>query len=138
MKHYAFVDGLGNFRSSVTVPHDVAPEPPTGCRAIETPCHLDPATKAFVGGRFVDMPSAPEYPADFSPSLGRWVPNISAAWAQVRAKRDQLISASDWVVLPDVGMSPERKQSWLDYRQALRDITKQTDPTSIVWPKAPS
>ena len=28
-------------------------------------------------------------------------------------------------------------QPWLDYRQALRDITKQPDPMNIDWPTPP-
>jgi predicted NAD/FAD-binding protein len=38
----------------------------------------------------------------------------------VRYRRNQLLTASDWTVLPD---SPKNKTSWEAYRQQLRDIT---------------
>lgn len=38
----------------------------------------------------------------------------------IRTRRNQLLSASDWTVLPD---SPKNKTSWEAYRQQLRDIT---------------
>lgn len=38
----------------------------------------------------------------------------------VRHRRDQLLSQSDWTVLPD---SPKDKTSWEAYRQQLRNIT---------------
>lgn len=138
MKHFSFVDGLGNIKSSVTVADDIKPEPPPGTTAVETKSHMDPVSNAFSRGAFLAKPPAPEYPATFDASAGRWIPDIGGVWAHVRSRRDQLISASDWVMLPDVSMSSERKQAWLAYRQQLRDITNQPDPTSIAWPKAPS
>jgi hypothetical protein len=38
----------------------------------------------------------------------------------IRARRDQLLPASDWAVLPD---TPTNKTAWQTYRQQLRDIT---------------
>lgn len=59
----------------------------------------------------------------------------AAAWATVRAERDSLLRASDWTQLPDV---PETtRENLAPYRQALRDITDQSDPFNIVWPVAP-
>lgn len=56
--------------------------------------------------------------------------------AKVRAKRDSLLSQSDWTQLPDVPM--ETKAAWKSYRQALRDITEQIDlHASVEWPNAP-
>ena len=28
-------------------------------------------------------------------------------------------------------------QPWLDYRQAMRDVTEQSDPLNIIWPTPP-
>ena len=56
-------------------------------------------------------------------------------WAEVRAKRDALLKECDWTQLPD---SPKyQDEEWLEYRQALRDITEQPDPFNIVWPLRP-
>lgn len=58
-------------------------------------------------------------------------------WGFVRRKRDGLLSESDWTALPDVPLSAELRQQWQVYRQALRDVTLQPDPLSIVWPEPP-
>jgi hypothetical protein len=44
---------------------------------------------------------------------------------------DALIKDSDWTQVAD---APVDKAVWATYRQALRDITTQTDPFNIVWP----
>lgn len=55
-----------------------------------------------------------------------------------RSKRQMLISATDYLVLPDYPLAEEKKQAVREYRQALRDITKQPGwPRSIVWPEKP-
>ena len=60
------------------------------------------------------------------------------AWAQVRRERDRLLTASDWTQVADAPLTASVKQSWADYRQALRDIPQtQDDPNSIVWPETP-
>lgn len=67
----------------------------------------------------------------------KWVDNrdAAAARATVRAERDALLRASDWTQLPDIPAST--RAAWAPYRQALRDITGQADPFSVVWPVAP-
>ena len=58
------------------------------------------------------------------------------AWKCVRKQRDTLIAETDWVGGSDV---PDAlKTKWNTYRQALRDITSQTDPENIIWPTKPS
>lgn len=61
--------------------------------------------------------------------------DVATAWAAVRAERDALLKATDWTQLPDV--PPSTRALWTGYRQALRDITEQSDPFSVVWPVAP-
>ena len=58
----------------------------------------------------------------------------------LRRKRDFLIKESDAYSLPDFPhATPEKKQEWLDYRQALRDLPSVTeDPLNPVWPTAPT
>lgn len=60
---------------------------------------------------------------------------LEAAWSVVRQIRDQRLAESDWTQLPDV--TTDDPQAWLDYRQALRDITTQNDPNNIIWPTSP-
>jgi len=46
------------------------------------------------------------------------------------------LANTDWTQLED---SPVNKQAWAVYRQALRDINKQSDyPHNILWPIPPS
>jgi hypothetical protein len=57
---------------------------------------------------------------------------------EMKARRNGLLSASDWTQLPDVSLTTEMKQAWAVYRQALRDITSQEKfPWRIVWPEKP-
>lgn len=52
----------------------------------------------------------------------------------LREERDRRLEKTDWWVLPD--NNPTQDQ--LDYRQALRDITKTYNSlTGVVWPVKP-
>jgi hypothetical protein len=65
---------------------------------------------------------------------------VSEAKAAAIAKRSTLLYQSDWTQLPDVQhtLDDEEKLRWGQYRQDLRDITKQSGwPTDISWPKMP-
>lgn len=65
-----------------------------------------------------------------------WQQDRALAEKAVRAKRQSLLTASDWTQLPDVPL--ETKALWATYRQALRDITDQTGfPFDVVWPESP-
>lgn len=58
--------------------------------------------------------------------------------ARLRAKRDSLLSQTDWVVVKSYESSQPVPQEWVDYRQALRDITQQEGfPTNVTWPTKP-
>lgn len=58
-------------------------------------------------------------------------------WVTIRAERNAKLAASDWTQLPDSPISNVATQAWATYRQALRDITEQSDPFSITWPEEP-
>lgn len=60
---------------------------------------------------------------------------VNSHWKFVRQTRNQKLLASDWTQLLD---SIVDKQAWAEYRQALRDITQQSDPFNIVWPVSPA
>ena len=63
---------------------------------------------------------------------------LAEAWDIVRKKRDKLLSACDWTQMSDNALSDDDKSSWQEYRQALRDITDQEDPTNVEWPESPN
>ena len=52
----------------------------------------------------------------------------------IRIRRDNLLKESDWRAVSDRTLEPE----WKEYRQALRDITKQEGfPHDVEWPVDP-
>lgn len=56
----------------------------------------------------------------------------------IKAQRDKLLAESDWVGLKDVKLPKERYTAWAEYRQKLRDITKQEGfPNNVVFPEKP-
>ena len=63
--------------------------------------------------------------------------NTESQWAKIRSQRDTLLQACDWTQLPDVPLDSKTKEQWVNYRQALRDVTSQADPYNIEWPIAP-
>ena len=67
-----------------------------------------------------------------------WTDNAPARrMSLLRDQRNQILAQTDWMGNSDVTMS----DAWKTYRQALRDITKQTpaDDTlsNITWPTKP-
>ena len=57
-------------------------------------------------------------------------------WVDIRTKRNLLIAESDWTQNRDVVLSDD--EEWATYRQELRDITTQSDPSNIIWPTPPA
>ena len=62
---------------------------------------------------------------------------LDAQWASVRAQQRQKLYESDWTCSVTDYEVPN-KTDWVAYRQALRDVTTQSDPFAIVWPVKPS
>jgi hypothetical protein len=61
-------------------------------------------------------------------------------WKILRTERNKRIAQTDYLATIDYPHATEEtKQTWLDYRQALRDLpANTTDPQNPVWPQAPS
>ena len=57
------------------------------------------------------------------------------SWDYIRDQRDVKISETDWTQMPDSPLY--NNQAWLDYRQALRDVTEVETPDDVVWPTKP-
>lgn len=63
-------------------------------------------------------------------------PPVSAVG--LRAKRNGLLFASDWIVTRSLETGDAVPPDWLTYRQALRDVPEQAGfPQTIEWPTAP-
>ena len=59
-------------------------------------------------------------------------------WAALRAKRDELLAASDWVVVKAQEAGEDVPAAWVTYRTALRNLPAATsDPANPTWPTAP-
>lgn len=88
-------------------------------------------------GSLVALPPQPSPHHTFDYTTKQWVDprTEQTQWPVVRSQRNALLSASDWTQLPDVPLAT--KETWAIYRQALRDITEQTDPFNINWPVRP-
>ena len=71
---------------------------------------------------------------------------IEFSWTKLRTERNIRLSNSDWVMLPDVSLTTEKKEEWITYRHALRDLPTNSTPeldekrelTNVTWPTPPS
>lgn len=52
----------------------------------------------------------------------------------IKAKRDELLKSSDFMVLPDAPYTDEQKVKILTYRQALRDLPETIDVDNPIYP----
>lgn len=56
-----------------------------------------------------------------------------------RFQRDELLKQTDWIVIKYVDLNEPTPEEWLEYRQALRDVTEQDGfPGNVVWPEEPT
>ena len=56
-------------------------------------------------------------------------------WNEIRQKRNELLSETDWLVASDVKKTDKVKKWLTSYRQELRDITKNfKTPEEVIWP----
>jgi len=91
---------------------------------VPVPDTLDWTTVSWNGSELVEDPAKVQAKLD-------------AQWTSVRAQQRDLLYKSDWTCSVTDYEVPN-KADWVQYRQALRDVTKQTDPFAIVWPSPPS
>lgn len=70
----------------------------------------------------------------------KWILLEPRLFKNFRQERNRRIAQTDYLFTSDFPhATPEKKQEWLDYRQALRDLPSTTeDPTNPVWPVQPS
>lgn len=94
----------------------------------------DCKTQFVSGVRLCSMPPRPSPNHTFDYQVKAWKLDEPKAWAAVRAERDRLLASTDWRLLRAAETGVQVEPEWLAYRQALRDVTKQGDPTAIEWP----
>lgn len=59
-------------------------------------------------------------------------------WNFIRRYRNGLLADTDYLIMPDYPLTDESRAALQAYRDALRDVTDQADPTNIVWPVMPA
>jgi hypothetical protein len=94
-------------------------------------------TKYSLGPVFADTPAHDDVPAKTAQENETEYRSIKDAEQakSVRATRDEKLKETDWTQVAD---APVDKTAWATYRQALRDLTKQTGfPWEINWPTNP-
>ena len=90
----------------------------------------DEETKKHFGVTEVNIPE-PEVPP--------YVPTDEELADRVRRERDEKLEETDFFVMPDYPSDPKDLEEVKTYRQALRDITKQSSfPKEVTWPELPS
>ena len=52
---------------------------------------------------------------------------LKIALDNLRAKRNELLNESDYIVLPDSSIPSAKKSEWMTYRTALRNLTQGLD-----------
>jgi len=58
---------------------------------------------------------------------------------EARAKRNTLLSATDWTQAPDAPVTENERSRWRSHRQQLRDVPEQSGyPEEITWPAEPA
>jgi len=65
----------------------------------------------------------------------------AASMLDLREKRNQLLSASDWTVLSDSPLNTYSKTTWKEYRATLRDLPNNlngTHPKDVLFPNTPN
>jgi len=66
---------------------------------------------------------------------------LEVAMKDLRARRNKALTDSDWTQLSDVGFNAAERTAWMNYRQALRDITNNIETAeqaqSVVFPTKP-
>ena len=83
------------------------------------------------------VPFTTEEEAEWDAKEAAWAAGADARKAvEVRAERNKKLASTDWTQTADVPQAV--KDSYVTYRQALRDVTTQTGfPWTITWPDEP-
>ena len=125
---YAFLNPDGSIKM-------VVPKPTPFMRVGEGERIVNYNPPAIDDSLFLAVPDTPVPEGTLDVTFTVQARDAEVVWPTIRARRDVLLAQSDWTQLPDVPLAT--KAAWADYRQALRDITAQPDPTNINWPVAP-
>ncbi len=88
--------------------------------------------------QLVEIPPRPSPMHEWE--MGQWndTSSVEQKWEQVREIRNAILSATDWIVTRSAERGISVPSDVAIYREALRNITAQSDPFNINWPAAPA
>ena len=92
----------------------------------------------YHSGAWIERPAPPS--SFYVWRNGAWALDQETLDKEIRAKRNRLLTNSDWTQVPDSPLSESSKQAWAAYRQSLRDfpeVNTGIDWEDIVWPTQP-
>ena len=89
----------------------------------------------------VKISDAPNSYSKFNYDTKQWVDlrTNEKQWILIKYQRNTKLVNSDWTdtLSAKTRLGDSLYEQWQTYRQALRDITTQTDPFNITWPTPP-
>ena len=84
----------------------------------------------YLSGKFIEIQECPQWKLDIEQDM---------LCSDIRSQRNESLSETDKYMAIDYPISEEDRTLVREYRQALRDITKQEEfPTNVVWPEKPA
>lgn len=114
-----------------------------GLEAVAVPENVPPEEIVknwyYINNSWIERPPqpAPYYAFNIDKFIWEDTRTPQSEWEVIKNRRSILLTESDWTMLPDAPLSDAKRAEWVVYRQALRDITNQTDPFNISWPTPP-
>lgn len=135
-------------RRHISLPdgEDAARHAPSGHLPIEgrhdwDRCRVNRSTGRVVKCRPLKPAASDERTWHWDAAADAWLarPTTLALARQARAKRDELLGATDWVVARAVERGESVPAEWVRYREALRAVPEQEGfPQNVEWPMPPS
>ncbi len=98
---------------------------------------------------YVEVDNPPEviYPNRLEWNGINWVvrapddTEIANKWNEIKKECQRILIESDYKVIKAFELGIPLAQTWIDYRQAIRDIyndVNSIDPWNVVWPEVPT
>lgn len=92
----------------------------------------------YVEGHLIKIPEKPNSYSKFKYENKSWEIDENLLIILIGNQRLEKLTQSDWTDTVTAQTRLTNWQEWQDYRQALRDITKQAGyPLDVIWPEQP-